>query len=74
MARILKCYGDKLLKKELKCSYNFFIKEANNNKKSIGYGLIRDKNKLSDEVASIASVGYGLAALIIRSKIWLDFF
>lgn len=29
--RILKKYGDKLLKKELKRSYNFFLKEANVN-------------------------------------------
>lgn len=68
MGRVFKCYGNKLLNKELKCSYDFFIKEANNDRKSKGYGLIRDKNKLADDVASIASVGYGLAALIIRSK------
>ena len=51
--------------KELKNSYYFFIKECNNNKKSNGYGLIRDKTKLANHIASIASVGYGLAALII---------
>ena len=27
--RICKCYGKKLLLKELKGSYNFFLKEAN---------------------------------------------
>lgn len=63
--RIFKCYGNKLLLKELKGSYNFFIKEANVKKDSKGYGLIRDKTKLADDVSSIASVGYGLAALII---------
>ena len=63
--RLISCYGKKLIIKELKKSYNFFIKEANNDKKSKGYGLIRDKTILSDDVASIASVGYGLAALII---------
>ncbi len=57
--------ADKLLNKELKGSYKFFIKEANTNKKSKGYGLIRDKSELSPEIASIASVGYGLAALVI---------
>lgn len=35
-----------ILEKELKGCYNFFIKEANNNKRSKGYGLIRDKDKL----------------------------
>lgn len=63
--RLIKCYGKRLIMKELRKSYNFFIKEINNNKKSIGYGLIRDKTKLANNIASIASVGYGLAALII---------
>ena len=66
--RILKKYGDKLLLKELKGSYDFFIKEANLNKNSKGYGLIRDKDMYADDIASIASVGYGLAALIIGTK------
>ena len=63
--RIIKKYGKELLYKELRKSYNFFIKEANTNKKSKGYGLIRDKTILADNIASIASVGYGLAALVI---------
>lgn len=63
--RILKCYGKKLILKEMKKSYNFFIKESNNNKNSKGYGLIRDKTILSNNVASVAAVGYGLAGLII---------
>lgn len=63
--RICKCYGHKLLLKELKGSYNFFIKEANVKTGSKGYGLIKDKTKLADNVSSITSVGYGLAALII---------
>ena len=66
--RIFKKYGDKLLLKELKKSYCFFIKETNSNTKSDGYGLIRDKSKFANEIASIASVGYGLAALIIGVK------
>ena len=63
--RVLKLYGKNLIMKELRKSYNFFIKEANINENSNGYGLIRDKNLLADDIASIASVGYGLAALII---------
>ena len=66
--RIFKKYGDKLLLKELKKSYCFFIKESNSNTKSDGYGLIRDKSKFANEIASIESVGYGLAALIIGVK------
>lgn len=63
--RIIKCYEKRLIIKELKKSYKFFIKEINTNKKSTGYGLIRDKTILAKDIASIASVGYGLAALII---------
>ena len=66
--RILKLHGDKLLIKELKKSYNFFIKEANLDSNSDGYGLIRDKDMYAHEIASIASVGYGLAALIIGTE------
>lgn len=66
--RILKKYGDELLLKELRKSYNFFLKEANWDLKSNGYGLIRDKSLLADDIASIASVGYGLAALVIGTK------
>ena len=63
--KLYKCYGEKLVKKELKKSYKFFIKECNIDKNSKGYGLIRDKTILAKDIASIASVGYGLAALII---------
>lgn len=63
--RRLRIYGKELLLKEMKKSYNFFRKESNHNKKSKGYGLIKDKTRLANEVASIASVGYGLAGLVI---------
>lgn len=72
--RIVKKHGEKLLIKELNKSYKFFIKEANLNTKSKGYGLIRDKNILANEIASIASVGYGLAGLIIGvSRKWITY-
>lgn len=72
--KILKSKGEKILKKELKGDFNFFIKEANMDKKSKGYGLIRDKSKLSPEIASIASVGYGLAALVIGvERKWISY-
>lgn len=63
--RIVKCYGKNLLLKELKGSYKFFCKECNLDKKSKGYGLIRDKSYLHKQIASIASVGYGFASLIV---------
>lgn len=72
--RIFTCRGEKLLKKELKGDFLFFIKEANINKKSKGYGLIRDKSKLAPEIASIASVGYGLASLVIGvERKWISY-
>lgn len=65
---------EKILMKELKKSFFFFMKEANWNKASIGYGLIKDKDKYADEIASIASCGYGLAALIIGVEHkWISF-
>lgn len=68
------CRGERLLKKELRSDFNYFIQESNTNKNSKGYGLIRDKTNLSPEVASIASVGYGLAALVIGvERKWIDF-
>ena len=72
--RIFKCYGKKLIMKELRKSYDFFIKEVNNDTNSIGYGLIRDKTMLAKDIASIASVGYGLAALIVGIKHkWINY-
>lgn len=63
--RIIKKRGRAILAKELKKSYNFFLREVNNNKNSNGYGLVRDKTIRDKEIASVASVGYGFAALII---------
>ena len=72
--RIRKKKGETILKKELKGSFDFFIKEANINPQSTGYGLIRDKTELASEIASIASVGYGLAALVIGvERKWIRF-
>ena len=70
--RILKLNGKKILEKELRRDFNFFIKEANINKNSKGYGLIRDKDKFAPDVASIASVGYGFAALVIGAEAITD--
>lgn len=64
--RIIKYDTNKILKKELHKSYRYFIRECNNSKKSNGYGLIRDKSCYDKEIASIACVGFGLAALIME--------
>lgn len=72
--RIFKIKGNKLLQKELKGCFNFFIKESNINKNSKGYGLIRDKTELEPNISSIASVGYGFAALVIGvERKWIRF-
>lgn len=72
--RIFKETGENIIKKELRGDVKFFIQEANTNQKSKGYGLIRDKSKRAPEVASIASVGYGLAALVIGvERGWISF-
>lgn len=72
--RRLKSKGENLLEKEIKGAFNFFMKEANTNKESKGYGLIRDKSELAPQIASIASVGYGLAALVIGvERKWITY-
>lgn len=71
--RIFKCNGNKLLLKELKGCYRFFTKECNYNESSLGYGLIRDKSKYANDISSIASVGYGFAALVIgTNRKWIN--
>lgn len=53
-----------LLEKELYHSFRYFFDEANADKTSQGYGLIRDNTK-NRHMASIASVGFGLSAYVI---------
>ena len=54
--------------KELKGCYSFFYHEANLKEESMGYGLVRDKSVFAPEIASIASVGYSFAAIVIGVK------
>jgi len=58
-----KLTGEALLDLESKLSFEFFWKEANTNPDSPGYGLIRDRAPGMPDMASIASVGYGLTGL-----------
>jgi len=56
------------LEKELRKSIEFFLNESNLDVNSQGYGLIRDNSKKRD-MASIASVGFGLSAYVIAVKL-----
>ena len=71
---------DALLDLESKGCFEFFLKEANTNPSSPGYGLIRDRalndkneNTVSPNTeaynsCSVASVGFGLSALVIGAE------
>jgi len=57
---------NQVLELEAKACFNFFWNEANTDKSSLGYGLIRDKTgEATKNMASIASVGFGLSAIVI---------
>jgi hypothetical protein len=55
---------EEILQKELKGSYDFFLHFTNLNPASKGFGLTVDSTK-TNEVASIASVGFALSAWVI---------
>jgi hypothetical protein len=59
---------DPLLELESRKSFEFFWKEANTDKQSPGYGLIRDRAPGNPELSSVASVGFGLTALTIGAE------
>jgi hypothetical protein len=59
---------DPLLVLESRKSFDFFWKEANIDKQSRGYGLIRDRAPSNPELSSIASVGFGLTAIAIGAE------
>lgn len=50
---------------EAKASFDFFWEQANGDETSKGFGLIRDRYPANSQLASIASVGFGLNALVI---------
>ncbi|MEH7237239.1 glucoamylase family protein [Bacillus sp. JJ1562] len=64
-----------VVNEEAKRSFDFFWNEANTDKNSPGYGLILDKTgEDSKHVASIASVGFGLSAIIIGiERKWITY-
>ncbi|WP_205600681.1 glucoamylase family protein [Gracilibacillus sp. YIM 98692] len=64
----LEIEGPPILEKESKKSFEFFWDEANTDEGSTGYGLIRDRAPNNPELASIASVGFGLTAITIGAE------
>ncbi|WP_298821385.1 glucoamylase family protein [Chloroflexus sp.] len=56
---------DEIIAYEMRAAFDFFWEQANTDPDSPGYGLIRDRYPGSAGIASIASVGFGLTALIV---------
>ncbi len=56
---------DQAILAEEKASFDFFWNEANTNSQSSGYGLINDRAPSNPNLASVASVGFGLTAIPI---------
>ncbi|MGC8801927.1 MAG: glucoamylase family protein [Chloroflexus sp.] len=56
---------DEIIAYELRAAFDFFWEQANTDPASPGFGLIRDRYPGSTGIASIASVGFGLTALIV---------
>ncbi|WP_308636747.1 glucoamylase family protein [Paenibacillus silvisoli] len=64
---------DPLLEEESRKSFDFFWLEANTDKESPGYGLIRDRAPGNPNMSSVASVGFGLTAIAIGAERgWVD--
>lgn len=59
---------EKIMDLESKGCFDFFWEQANSDSDSLGYGLIRDRAPGRPSMASIASVGYGLTALVIGAQ------
>ena len=54
-----------IVEEEMKSSFDFFWEQANTTPGSSGYGLVRDRYPGSENIASIASTGFGLTAYLI---------
>jgi len=64
---------DRVLAEEARLSFLFFWEQATVEEGGAGYGLVRDRWPGSPGVASIASVGFGLAALPVAvERGWID--
>lgn len=68
-----KPFRENILDLESRKSFDFFWKEANTDKSSPGYGLIRDRAPGNPELTSVASVGFGLTAIAIGAdRKWIS--
>ncbi len=66
--RLLSKYSEQI-DKEMRGSFDFFWNEAQTTKDSPAYGLIADRaGTTSNSYASIASVGFGLAAYVVGAE------
>lgn len=64
----------KILDLESQKSFKFFWEEANTDKNSPGFGLIKDRSPSNPDVCSIASVGFGLTAITIGvERHWITY-
>lgn len=67
-------HNEKILELESKGCFDFFWNEVNKDINSPGYGLIRDRVPHDSYIASIASVGFGLTAIIIGvERAWISY-
>ncbi|KRQ86071.1 hypothetical protein ABG79_02105 [Caloramator mitchellensis] len=57
-----------VLNQEALGSFMYFWNEANKDKNSSGYGLVRDRAPSNPSISSIAAVGFGLTAIPIGIK------
>src|SRR5690554_1982076 len=63
-----------ILSLEKRKSFAFFWDLANTNEQDNGYGLIPDRYPTNPSIASIASVGFGLAAYVVGAdEGWITF-
>jgi hypothetical protein len=64
----MKLSDEELMEFESRKSFDFFWKETNTNKNSLGYGLIRDRAPGNPNTCSVASIGFGLTAYVIGAE------
>ncbi|VEU81212.1 glucoamylase family protein [Haploplasma axanthum] len=55
--------GLDVIYEESRLAFNYFWETSNTNEKSEGYGLVRDRYSGNSTIASVAAVGFGLAAI-----------
>ncbi|MGZ9583669.1 glucoamylase family protein [Paenibacillus marinisediminis] len=59
---------EEMLEEETRKSFDFFWNEANTDPNSDGYGLIRDRAPGNPSMSSVASIGYGMSAIVIGAE------